>query len=94
MLANVAQALKVLSREFEESDDIVDDHKRAIGASDLTDALDEFANNWKLHRKGLLGSMESLQEMAETSHETYVEADAELARAARQHGDRPEEATS
>jgi hypothetical protein len=54
-----------------------------IGSSLLTDAFDEFASNWKIHRTQLEQELETLAKATEAAADTYDKADADLAKALR-----------
>jgi hypothetical protein len=51
-----------------------------LGSGELADAMDEFVDNWKIHRNKLVASVEAHQKMALDSAEAYENTDEGLAR--------------
>ncbi len=80
LLENVAVALGRLRGEFANPAAIVQENEAGVGASELNDALHDFATNWKYHREGLLKSIDAVHEMAQKSHDGYRDTDDRLGR--------------
>ena len=57
-----------------------------LGSGELAGAMDEFVDNWKIHRGRLVSSIEAHQKMAVESAEAYAHTDAELAKELTTHG--------
>ncbi len=51
-----------------------------LGSGELAGAMDEFVDNWKIHRGRLVSSIEAHQKMAIESAEAYESTDAGLAK--------------
>ena len=51
-----------------------------LGSGELAGAVDEFVDNWKIHRKKLVVSVEAHQKMALDSAEAYENTDEGLAK--------------
>ncbi|MDQ3990666.1 MAG: hypothetical protein M3228_15280 [Actinomycetota bacterium] len=51
-----------------------------LGSGELAGAMDEFVDNWKIHRKKLVASVEAHQKMAVDSAEAYEDTDEGLAK--------------
>jgi nucleoid-associated protein YejK len=81
MLQETAGSLGMLIEEFNRASQIVDDNRGAIGENALLHALDDFVDNWKVHRDELLESMKAVYDMATQSHDGYIQVDNELAQA-------------
>lgn len=77
-LEAAATELGLLTHEFEKAEDIASDARDVLGHR-VADAVHEFAANWTVHRTELLGSIESVQKMIRSSHDTFVRADTDLA---------------
>ena len=57
-----------------------------LGSGELASAMDEFVDNWKIHRNRLVSSIEAHQKMAIESAEAYESTDTELAKELTKHG--------
>ena len=57
-----------------------------LGSGELAGAMDEFVDNWKIHRGRLVSSIEAHQKMAVESAEAYANTDTELAKELTTHG--------
>lgn len=79
LLEQTAGALSMLIEEFNNSDKIVSSYHASVGDPTLTSALDDFANDWSVHRKDLVSSMQSVYQMATKSHKAYIDTDDKLA---------------
>ncbi len=56
-----------------------------LGSDKLSDAMDHFVDNWKIHRRKLVESVESHQQMALASADAYEHTDTELTRELTEH---------
>jgi hypothetical protein len=79
LLESTAGSLGMLTEEFKNAKSIVDGYDAAIGSHTVSSALDDFADNWKVHRDDLLKTMDAVYQMATESHKAYVDADDHLA---------------
>ena len=78
-LENAAGRLGRLRTEFAEAGQIADVGISVAGTKGLADALDEFADNWKVHRGKLIENLDTVVSMATDSAATYREVDECLA---------------
>lgn len=51
-----------------------------LGSDELSQVMDEFVDNWAIHRDKLVSAVDAQQKMAATSADTYEHTDAELAK--------------
>jgi len=51
-----------------------------LGSGELTGAMDDFVDNWEIHRKKLVASVEAHEKMATDSAEAYENTDEGLAK--------------
>jgi hypothetical protein len=79
LLESTAGALSMLIEEFSNASKIVSASQGQIAELTLVGALDDFANDWSVHRQDLLSSMQSVYKMATESHKAYIAADDKLA---------------
>lgn len=86
VLEQLSRQLVVLRRQFDSSSDIAHAHHASVGSSQVADALDHFAGNWKYHREKLSASIDAIASMAEQGHDTYRAVDEQLAESVRPHG--------
>lgn len=56
-----------------------------LGSAELSDAMDEFVDNWEIRRDKLVSAVEAHQKMATASADAYEHTDDELAKALTQH---------
>lgn len=57
-----------------------------LGSGELASAMDDFVDNWKIHRKKLVSAVEAHQKMAIDSAEAYEDTDQGLAKELTKHG--------
>ncbi len=57
-----------------------------LGSGELAGAMDDFVDNWKIHRDKLVASVEAHPKMATDSAEAYESTDEELAKELTKHG--------
>lgn len=57
-----------------------------LGSGELAGAMDEFVDNWKIHRDKLISSVDAHQKMATDSAEAYENTDEGLAKELTKHG--------
>lgn len=55
-----------------------------LGTGGVSEAMDEFVDNWKIHRGKLVSAVETHQKMAVESADAYEQTDNELARELRE----------
>ncbi|MGH3886007.1 MAG: hypothetical protein ACRDSZ_05435 [Pseudonocardiaceae bacterium] len=51
-----------------------------LGVGGISEAMDEFVDNWRIHRGKLVGAVEAHQQMAIESANAYEDTDTELAK--------------
>ena len=78
-LRETAAALGRLKEAFDDAGSIADGARADLGSPDVADAVNDFADNWKIRRGKLTKSLDSLRQMANDSAETFETADEELA---------------
>jgi hypothetical protein len=86
LLEQTAGSLSMLIEEFNNAGKIVSSYHASVGDPTLTGALDDFANDWSVHRKDLVSSMQSVYQMATKSHKAYIDTDDNLAKELRKDG--------
>ena len=78
LLQDCSASLTAIHQEF----DGVGGHEKDLtgiwGSSDIAHAMDDFAGNWDYHRKKILGSIESLGTMVDTTVKAFQDADKQL----------------
>ena len=57
-----------------------------LGSRYLAEAMDDFVDNWKIHRNKLVSAVEAHQKMAIESAEAYENTDKGLAKELTKHG--------
>jgi len=77
---DAAANLDEIKREFDASEGITDGYRALIGSGQLADKLDEFANNWRIHRKRLSDDLQTFAEWSRKAVEAYKSTDDELAK--------------
>lgn len=88
LLERTAGALSMLIEEFSNASKIVSGSRGQVAEPALVSALDDFANDWSVHRQDLLSSMQSVFKMATESHKAYLATDDKLARELRKQGEK------
>lgn len=88
LLARTAGGLSMLIEEFSNASKIA---SASASQGQLTEptligALDDFTNDWSVHRQDLLSSMQSVYKMATESRKAYIDTDDKLARELRNRG--------
>ncbi|MFG2311381.1 hypothetical protein ACGFS9_22350 [Streptomyces sp. NPDC048566] len=79
-----SRALKRIRDTFAERADPAEGYGIAeIGSQQILDAFDQFAGNWKIHRRKLTDELETLHGITRTAAESYEKIDHELAEALR-----------
>ncbi len=73
--------LRLVATEFENSEDIASDYADEVSHDDLAHELEQFAENWRIHRNKLMESLQSFVEKAEQSADGYDGVEEELVRA-------------
>jgi rRNA-processing protein FCF1 len=86
LLESTAGALSMLIEEFSNASKIVNASQGEVAEPTLVSALDDFANDWTVHRQDLLSSMEAVYKMATESHKAYIATDDKLAQDLRKQG--------
>lgn len=73
--------LRLIATEFENAEDIADEYADEVSHRDLAHELEEFAENWRIHRNKLMDGLRSLAEKATESAEGYDGIETELVNA-------------
>ena len=68
-----------ISRQFAGASHLVDAYRNDLGSADLSDALHDFATNWKVHRERLCESLDAFGRWALDAADAYQRSDRELA---------------
>jgi hypothetical protein len=79
LLEQTAGSLSMLIEEFSNASKIVSSAQGSVAEPVLVTALDDFANDWSVHRQDLLSSMETVYKMATESRKAYIATDDKLA---------------
>jgi len=79
LLASIHRTLNGLTWEFENIQDQVGAYDQAFGSSDIRAAMGSFSGNWTTHRKTMLGTMRSLDQMVTATAQRFHQADNQLA---------------
>lgn len=87
-LGEISARLVQLREEFEQSSEFADAGD-IVGSDGIADALNEFGNNWKWHRRKLTDKITAVQEMAADSKIAYERVDLDLASAVRGEKESP-----
>jgi len=80
LLEQTAGSLSMLIEEFGNASKIVSFAQGSVAEPILVTALEDFANDWSVHRQDLLSSMETVYKMATESRKAYIATDDRLAR--------------
>jgi hypothetical protein len=86
LLEQTAGSLSMLIEEFSNASKIVSSAQGSVAEPILVTALEDFANDWSVHRQDLLSSMETVYKMATESRKAYIATDDRLARDLRESG--------
>jgi hypothetical protein len=78
LLEQTAGSLSMLIEEFSNASKIVSSAQGSVAEPILVTALDDFANDWSVHRQDLLSSMETVYKMATESRKAYIATDDRL----------------
>ena len=79
LLEQTAGSLSMLIEEFSNASKIVSSAQGSVAEPVLVTALDDFANDWSVHRQDLLSSMQTVYKMATESRKAYIATDDKLA---------------
>ncbi|KAB8163851.1 MULTISPECIES: type VII secretion target [Streptomyces] len=77
----LGQTLRLVATEFENSEDIASEYADEVSHRDLAHELEEFAENWRIHRNKLMDGLRTLAEHATQAAEGYDGIETELANA-------------
>jgi hypothetical protein len=86
LLEQTAGSLSMLIEEFSNASKIVGSAQGSVAEPILVTALEDFANDWSVHRQDLLSSMETVYKMATESRKAYIATDDRLAQDLRESG--------
>lgn len=67
----LGRKLRFIAAEFEDSEDIAEEYAEAVSHGDLAHEVEQFAENWRVHREDLMGNLQALAEAAVSAAEGY-----------------------
>ncbi|RKN45551.1 hypothetical protein [Streptomyces hoynatensis] len=73
--------LRFLAAEFEDAGGTAEDYADEVCHGDLKHELNQFADNWRVHRGRLMENLRKLAEQAHAAGETYEGLETELVNA-------------
>lgn len=79
-----AAAIEQIKREFDAAEGITDGYRGSIGSGRLANRLDEFSDNWRIHRKRMTEDLQKFAEWSRAAADAYHGIDEELAKALRE----------
>ncbi|RKN10061.1 hypothetical protein [Streptomyces radicis] len=77
----LSDKLRLVATEFEGSEDIASDYAEEVSHGDLAHELEQFAENWAVHRGKLMDSLSTFVEMAKAAADGYDGVELELTNA-------------
>ncbi|ARQ69423.1 type VII secretion target [Streptomyces marincola] len=77
----LGEKLRLVATEFENAEDVASEYADEVSHDGLAGELEEFAENWRIHRNKLMESLESFVEKARESADAYDGVEEELVRA-------------
>ncbi|WP_326594531.1 hypothetical protein [Streptomyces sp. NBC_01803] len=80
-VALLGEKLRFVAGEFEGAQDIVSDYAEEVCHGDLAHELEQFAENWRIHRGKLMEGLTKLAELAQAAAEGYDGIETELVNA-------------
>ncbi|MDT0341763.1 hypothetical protein [Streptomyces litchfieldiae] len=78
---DLATKLRQVATEFEHSEDIASDYAEDVSHDDLAHELEQFAENWRVHRNKLMEGLQSFVEKAQQAADGYDGLERELVNA-------------
>jgi hypothetical protein len=78
-IGEMSRDLRAIRDEFETAGQAADDHARVWGQRDVGRAMQEFADNWRVHRDEILERLTTLGERVDQVDATWTDAEAQLA---------------
>jgi cytochrome c556 len=79
------QALHSLREEFDHATDLADRTEGIWGNGHVSDAIHDFASNWKLHKEKLVAKMQKVEDATEGCLDTFQKADTKIAAGVQVH---------
>ncbi|UCM89495.1 DUF6317 family protein [Streptomyces marincola] len=67
----LGEKLRLVATEFENAEDVASEYADEVGHDGLAGELEEFAENWRIHRNKLMESLESFAEKAREAADGY-----------------------
>jgi molecular chaperone GrpE (heat shock protein) len=80
LLVESESRLRKLKKEFNNLEARNDDLREHWGSSGITDAMDEFVDNWDDYRKALLENIDVVGKLVKATIDGFTGLDAELAK--------------
>ncbi|SOD63104.1 Excreted virulence factor EspC, type VII ESX diderm [Streptomyces zhaozhouensis] len=77
----LGEKLRLIATEFENAEDAASDYAEQVSHDGLAHELEEFAENWGVHREKLMDGLRTLAEKAIQAAEGYDGIESELAQA-------------
>ncbi|MDT0345947.1 type VII secretion target [Streptomyces litchfieldiae] len=75
----LADRLRFIAAEFEDSEDIADAYAEQMGHGDLAHEVEQFAANWKHKRRKLMENLQSFADEARLAADTFTGVEDDLA---------------
>ncbi|WP_306320451.1 MULTISPECIES: hypothetical protein [unclassified Streptomyces] len=79
LLSKTEKLLSTIHRDLKDINGRADDMREHWGAGEITDAMDEFADNWDNYRRELISHVESVGKMVGKTVDGFTGLDNELA---------------
>jgi hypothetical protein len=70
--------LKAIHQEFDDADKNAKDDKQIWGQDDVRKAMDDFVNNWYVHRDAINSRLAKLSDRVDKACSTWDDADKQL----------------
>ncbi|WP_165953621.1 type VII secretion target [Streptomyces sp. 8K308] len=77
----LGERLRFVAAEFESAEDLASDYAEQVGHDDLAHELEQFAENWRIHRSKLMEGLQKLAQHARAAAEGYEGIETELVNA-------------
>ncbi|MFJ3665782.1 hypothetical protein ACIPSE_04940 [Streptomyces sp. NPDC090106] len=80
LLVESETRLRKIKKEFKDLGNRRDGMREHWGSGSVTDAMDEFVDNWDEHRKSLLENIDTVGKLVNATIDGFTGLDAELAK--------------
>jgi hypothetical protein len=82
-IRQVSRRLTGIKREFSQASVIASGYAAYLGSSQLSGAIDSFANGWSQHRQALIAELAQVASLSDAAATAYESTDDQLAAALR-----------